>query len=194
MKRKLYLHGAIAGKFSDKPLHMNVDTYATMLDAFRFVYECWDREYAQIGPHAVVLKTGDKIDTLREKFLSMPFGEAEEVHIVPIPEGADPVTITAFMVGMDSITLAAAVGSIGIAAINILGGMAIAAIGGAIVQHLVPKPKSATSGDKNKSNLLTGAPNAIEEGGVVPVVFGLCKTSATLIDFGTYTEEAPITQ
>jgi predicted phage tail protein len=197
MKRKLYVHGRLAERFGKEPLCMRVESLPQVLDAWEFAHPEFRKEFLKTGEVAFLLKTGKTVEVVNKQLLTMQFGNAEEVHIVPKLHVADPVTIGAMLVSsLGGIEFAAAVGATGVMIANYVAAglvyLAFSAVGGAIIQALTPKPSDSATKKQNQSNLLSNAPNYVEEGGVVPVVFGTMLANATLIDFGTAAEELPI--
>lgn len=199
MKRKLFVHGELAEKYGSAPLCMHVADLRQMFDAWEFLHPGWERDFRDQGHVAIILRTGDRIQQMEEQFLMMPFGDAEEVHIVPRAVVNDPVSIGAWLVSsIGGVNFAAAVGATGVMIANWVAAavvsFAISAVAGAVLNALSPKPKSASPNEKRDSHLLTNAPNYVEEGGVVPVIFGETEVSSTLINFGTYAEEMPLNE
>lgn len=138
----------------------------------------------------------DRAVELTERSVAVGFGKIKEIHLIPRLALGKKAGAGKFLVGIllvaacfaiPAIALGGGLAAMGGSSIGIsLGALGtigvkfstIALFGlsmalGGLSQMLSPTPKTAETGDKDKSHLLNGVPNLYEQGNPVPLAYGL---------------------
>ncbi|MDI1362505.1 hypothetical protein [Methylotenera sp.] len=179
MIRKVFLYGGLAEEFTAEPLELAADTAPSLVLALRSIFPNW-RAYLTEHPQiAFILSDENKENpvAIDAEMIDRQFGEASEVHIIPVQDGSlMAIPAIAAWVG-ESIVLAAVV--------NTISSMIITMALGAVFQALSPTPTTGKGSQhqvaQNQSFLYNGAENVQSQGGPVPLVYGYFMTGSTVI-------------
>jgi len=200
--KTIYLHGTLADKFGES-FCLDVKSPA---EAFRALCsQCPGFMQETANTEIMVLKGKPGVGVhLEPKTLHIGFGKVDELHILPAVSLGKKAGTGKFLVGIFMIAasfaipaialggglsamagsqLTVALGSLGSFGIHFstiaMFGLAFAA--GGLSQMLAPTPKTAESGDQNKSYLMNGAPQLYEQGNPVPLAYGLNVMCGTVV-------------
>jgi len=180
--RTLYLNGPLTG-FSAEPIETDASDMRDVISAMKSWFPDFQAWLHENQTYYIILSQKDKADPrpLEPEFFNSPFETAEEIHLFPVVEGEDPVTIAAAF----GYTIVA--GSVAAAVITIAVNIAVSLVVGAIMQMLAPKPPSGNDAEKPSeipSFLFNGPENVQEQGYQVPVVYGTHMTGSVIVSAG----------
>ncbi|SES12729.1 Phage-related protein, tail component [Vreelandella subterranea] len=180
--KTVHLHGHLGARFGER-FSFDVQTPAEaaralcQLPGFRAAIEAGDWHVIR-GP----LEDGDDLD---EEGLTLGLGKTQEIHIMPVVQGAGDV----FNV-VAGVALFAAGAFTGNAYLMAAGaGMAI----GGVVQMTTSPPgvdyNSRQRPDERPSFLFDGPTNTSTQGAPVPIIYGRIRTGSIVISAGLAAEE-----
>lgn len=189
----LHLHGALAA-FHPEPLKLHVASPAEAVRACLANFPGFG-EAMRAGAWHVVRGAEDDGLYLDKDELAIGLGAHTELHFVPAVEGSRGAgkAIIGAIILVVAVVLAIPTGGGSLAwSTPVLGGMTTAgslAMFGAtmmltgISQMLAPTPKmqSLESADKAKSYIFAGPTNRLEQGNVVPLIYGQCRVGSVVI-------------
>lgn len=188
MLRRVYLYGALSDKFGSEPVELDSSTVYDVLLALRSIFPDW-RIHIRENPEMVFVLSGDNKDSPRgiEKDLEDAWFDldATEIHILPVQEGSIGA-IPMFA----SWALEHAIATM---VINAVISTILSTVLGAVIQSLSPQPQTG-AGEKNQvaqnqSFLYNGAVNVQEQGGAVPIIYGVFMAGSTVISSEVATEQ-----
>lgn len=186
--RTIHLLGDLS-KYSAEPqqavLHRPVDVVSVLRSWYGNAIYTDLKDY----PTAVLLSGPDRTN-LRQalpEYLDTPLGDdVTDVHVVAVPAGAG---IEAALISWGMTATVAAVVSTAIIS------LATSLVVGAITKALAPKVDNASGQerpDEKPSFLYNGPENVIEQGYMVPVVYGRHMTGSVVVSAGISVEQIPI--
>lgn len=203
--KTIYLHGSLAAEFGSmfQAVVSGPAEAIRLLEAnfpgrfVKAIYEKWFQVRC-------VACGGEAREIVDESELLMSTG-ADEIHIEPIVSGGIkglfglffglPVIGSVFAPlglsfgGAGAIGAAGAFGGIG----QILTGIALLGVIYLISSALAPKdPKEKAKEDEKPSFLFDGPVNVVEQGGPVPLVYGLIRTGSTVVAGGIEIEKLAV--
>ncbi len=211
MLTTVHLHGHLGREFGRThqfALHQPVDAVRALDAAFpgRFLRALREGEYRVVrgtpGRHGRDLDIG---------MLTMGLS-GQPLHIIPVPAGAKRGGAAKIVLGVVLVAAAIAFAPAGAGMLGAnLGAEAFSVFGSSIsfgnialfgagmalqgaAQMLSPQPKAAGSletADRRQSSLFNGAVTSVEQGGVVPLVYGRVRTGGTVISAGLSVEDVP---
>jgi predicted phage tail protein len=206
MKRTIHLHGRLRDQFPEQ-VRLDVDTPAEAIRALTSNFKGFRDALCQ-GQFRLVRGALVPDHDLSLDLVSLPFGQATDLHIVPVLEGAGGqtgkivlgvalVAVAAYSGG----AFAAAEGSAGLGAtaFSVAGAAVtwgnIAAIGGlmalgGISGLLAGTPRRKTASSSSDESFLLNIPqNKVQEGCAVPLVYGRrVRVGSVVVSAGLQTE------
>lgn len=211
MLRTVYLHGPLKEKFGASH-EFDIEDALDAFRALRANFAGFDQDLIQ-GKFRIVRGGLDDGMELGEEDLTLGLGQARELHIVPVTEGAGRgagkivlgVAIMGialaggYMAGMGFVgplAEGATVLGTGMAESAFLGitwgniamfGAAMALTG--IASLLSPMPEMPKPRDRNESFLFQGPMNTSEQGPPVPLVYGRMRVGSVLVSAEIVAEE-----
>ncbi|HYG86994.1 MAG TPA: hypothetical protein VD978_12110 [Azospirillum sp.] len=202
---EIHLHGTLA-VFHPEPLRLHVRTPAEAVRALLANFPGFGEVLRQGEWHVVRGHPGDGMYLDKDE-LTLGLGTDTALHFVPAVTGAGGGGAKAIIGAV--IVVAAAIISGGTLSAPLSGlyttaagtvsltGYGMVAMFGAsmmlsgISQMLAPTPKmqSFEGADQNRSYLFSGPTNRVEQGGVVPVIYGRCRVGSVTVAAGIANED-----
>lgn len=187
--RKIYLHGRL-NKSQIGPIELDVDTPTELIIALRSQVKGFDETFRNEQQVAFVKRTGERFTSITEQQFALPFGDADDIHLISSVEGAEAVY--GFFQALYAYwqSFAAAYPMLA-AAIKYI---AISFIMAAVSTWLAPKP---TGGAGNaaadvQSFIFNGPINSVTPGAGVPIVYGEFRVGSVVISAGSQAERVAI--
>jgi predicted phage tail protein len=201
MLRTIVLHGELRTRFGER-FRMDVDTpreagraLASQLRDFA--------QHVRDGLYRVYAGPMERGDARGEEELDLALGKAAEIHIVPVLAGAGgrggllKVILGVALIGVGVVGgLSAGFGAAAFSAGGLfsvswgqiaLFGLSMLLQGASSL--LAPQPKAQKRPDEKASFLFDGPINVMEQGNVVPLVYGLIRTGGIVVSAALDTEQ-----
>ena len=187
MIRTIHLHGQLAKKYSEEPIHLDVDDFIELMNGLECVLPGFRRELRKSSQMAVALKSNEGVRFIDENSLGSSFGFDTEIHIATDESGSGAEIATAIVSYMGWTSTAAYI------ATYIAVTIAIAYVAGAVAQSLAEKPDtSKREGQERTSALFDQAVNLQGQGHPVPLLYGRFKCGSVVISSDVRTEKNAI--
>jgi predicted phage tail protein len=189
MIRKVKLYGALK-KYSKEIIELDAPSVRILMTGLcsRFG-EAFKREI-RAGQFHVVKGRMHKRDCATADTVDMNLGNVETLHIVPVIEGSKGANIFQRILGVVLIIVGVVVawwfGWTGVGA-SFGYQLIIAGAGMLLMSFMTPKPKSNERSDERASFIFNGPVNTMEQGGAIPLVYGVCRTGSAVISVGVST-------
>ena len=201
--KTIHLYGKLADEYGPA---FDLDV-ATPAEAIRALAANFPTFYKSLygGEYRVMRGPPREDFALNEDQLTLAIGQANHLHIIPMPVGSKKTGIFKIILGVALIAISIFVPPAGIAAGGTLAAGfaseialgvtygAVAALGASLVlagaaQLLSPTPKADYGGrekpDERASFFFNGPVNTIEQGGPVPIVVGRMEVGSVLVSAG----------
>lgn len=190
--RKVYLHGSLGEKYG-KEFDFDVVSAQQAVSALCANFKDPFKKDVMKGNWHIWYGKPFEEGSMSISAEEMPFEIDREIHIMPAIEGAggdDGVVKT--VVGIAIIAVGVYFGQPQLVQIG------IAITLGGVSQMLTPTPRIDDIDERNqaeqqKSFLFNGAVNSVEEGGAIPVIYGIHRVGSTVISAGLDIEQIGIT-
>lgn len=201
MLRKIVLHGKLKTVYADE-IKLCVNSVSEIVRALSYQIEGF-REAISQGHYRICFNKIHPANCVSVDMINFNLGKTEEIHIIPVLEGAKGGGVGKIVAGIALVALSFAlpgsgfwVGSIffegGISAIAMNIGISMAFKGVASLFSPQVKNSGGQSSyerpDERPSYLFNGPVNTNEQGGPVPLVFGKVRTGSQVISTGLTTE------
>ena len=185
--RTIHLYGSLGQAFGRK-IRLGVDTVQEAIDALQANFPKFFNHIRNGHFRVVVGKTEKNGMELDEAMLpGFKLGK-QDLHLVPVIEGAKRGGVGKIIAGIALIGLSAFGGAALAAPLFAGGSMSMGSIAGAmgtslllngVATMLAPEMKSE---DQEKSFTMTGPQVTTREGGIVPIIYGRVWTGGTMIN------------
>jgi predicted phage tail protein len=200
--RTIVLHGEL-GALYGKRFTLDVRDVAEAVRALSSQIKGLRRYIADRTWRVVIHEKGKKPRPVSEETLHLGLSKGD-IHIIPAVEGAKKgMGIAKIILGVLLIAVAfwaaPALGAAG----GLLGGLGISPatlgmvglglIANGISSLLAPKPPKKQEPTQDQSFMFSGQLNTTEQGGPVPVVYGICRSGSVLVSAGVAVDDFAIT-
>lgn len=206
MLREIHLHGHLRRAFGPM-IALDVETVAEAVRALAMQLDAFGEALVK-GYYRVVRGPLDSGIDLELDMLRMKIGAANEVHLIPVPDGQKKG-------GIGKIILGIAIAAVAVIAAPATGGLSAAAFGGlfggsvsfgsialigagialkGISSLLTPTPNVQNYAERERpderaSFLFNGAVNTSAEGATIPVIYGRFKPGSVVISSEIVSEQ-----
>lgn len=217
MRRRIILHGKLRELYEDE-IHLHVDSVSEAIRGLCFQIEGF-RDNLQHGDYQVYLGDKNPENSIDEGVLDFQMGDTRDIHIQPVIEGSKSgsgkliagaaLVALSFVPGVNVAvgsefssafsgvaggTLAHTAGLVGYGLIGKLGiGLALAGVA-QLLSPQIDSPKSSAfeRADERPSFLFNGPTNITEQGGPVPLVYGLIRVGSIVVSSGLSVEKLDV--
>jgi predicted phage tail protein len=193
--RNVYLYGALGQQFGEKH-QFDCDTVADAIDALRANFIEFFNAIRNGHFRVVIGKTEENGLELEEAMLpGFKLGQ-QDLHIVPVTQGAKRGGVGKIIAGIALIGLSIATGGSALMSTTLFGSTTAGAIVGQVglglaltgVASLIAPEQNAP--DDSKSFTMSGPQVTTREGGIVPIVYGEVWTGGTMVNGSLYIERS----
>lgn len=188
MKRKVYLHGALAEKVKLKEVTLVANDVRMLMRGLESASPGFTHHLGRFEQVAFVLKNGDKVKSITEDDLGWRLGDYPEIHIAAAENGAGiEATIALISFTLEISTFAATL--VYVAAV-----VATTYVAGMVMQSLTDAPIANNNepADQRKSYLYDRPENVTSVGGPIPLVYGRFRVGSTVISTQVDTDKLSV--